>query len=308
MSSGTKLARDKEASRPGKPLNGASAAGHAAAVAVDDLPLLVIEPKRGWHFIDFRELWRYRELLYFLIWRDVKVRYKQTVLGAAWAIIQPLTTTFAFTLLFGRFGGMASTVQGPYALHVFVGMLPWTFFTNAVSLASNSLIGNSHLISKVYFPRILVPLATIASGLIDFAISFVVLLLMMAAYGVAPGWPMLLLPLFLFGTIVSAAGAGILFAALIVTYRDVRYVMAFVLQLWLFGTPVLYTLDIIPVKWHALYALNPMVGMIAGFRSCVLGGPMPSRVILISSVSALLMFAAGLRYFLQVERRFADVI
>ncbi|HMB80149.1 MAG TPA: ABC transporter permease [Vicinamibacterales bacterium] len=258
--------------------------------------------------LDLAELWEYRELLFFFVWRDVKVRYKQTVLGAAWAVIQPLTTTFAFTILFGNFGGMAKQVQGPYALHVFVAMLPWTFFANAMSLAANSLVGSSHLISKVYFPRILIPIAAIASGLIDFAISFVVLLIMMAAYHVAPSWPMLLLPLYLLGTIVSAAGAGILFAALIVTYRDVRYVMTFVMQLWLFGTPVLYSLDIIPAKWHALYALNPMVGMIAGFRACVLGGPVPAQVILISSVSAVLMFVAGIRYFLQVERRFADVI
>jgi lipopolysaccharide transport system permease protein len=258
--------------------------------------------------LNLAELWEYRELLFFFVWRDVKVRYKQTVLGAAWAIIQPLTTTFAFTLLFGRFGGMAHTVQGPYALYVFVGMLPWTFFANAVTLASNSLIGNSHLISKVYFPRILMPLSTIASGLIDFAISFAVLLVMMASYRVAPTWAMLALPLYLFGTIVAAAGAGILFAALIVTYRDVRYVMSFVVQIWLFATPVLYTLDIIPQKWHTLYALNPMAGIIAGFRASVLGGPLPSRVILISSVSALLLFVVGVRYFLQVERRFADVI
>ena len=258
--------------------------------------------------LDLAELWEYRELLFFFVWRDVKVRYKQTVLGAAWAVIQPLTTTFAFTILFGNFGGMAKQVQGPYALHVFVAMLPWTFFANAMSLAANSLVGSSHLISKVYFPRILVPIAAIASGLIDFAISFVVLLIMMAAYHVAPSWPMLLLPLYLLGTIVSAAGAGILFAALIVTYRDVRYIMTFVMQLWLFGTPVLYSLDIIPAKWHALYALNPMVGMIAGFRACVLGGPVPAQVILISSVSAVLMFVAGIRYFLQVERRFADVV
>jgi len=258
--------------------------------------------------LDLAELWEYRELLFFFVWRDVKVRYKQTVLGAAWAVIQPLTTTFAFTILFGNFGGMAKQVQGPYALHVFVAMLPWTFFANAMSLAANSLVGSSHLISKVYFPRILVPIAAIASGLIDFAISFVVLLIMMAAYHVAPSWPMLLLPLYLLGTIVSAAGAGILFAALIVTYRDVRYVMTFVMQLWLFGTPVLYSLDIIPVKWHTLYALNPMVGMIAGFRQSVLGGPLPVQVIAISSASAIVIFVAGVRYFLQVERRFADVI
>ncbi len=258
--------------------------------------------------LNLAELWEYRELLFFFVWRDVKVRYKQTVLGAAWAVIQPLTTTFAFTLLFGRFGGMAKQVEGPYALHVFVGMLPWTFFANAVALASNSLIGSSHLISKVYFPRILIPAAAIASGLVDFAISFVVLLVMMAAYGVAPTWAMLALPLFLLGTIVSAAGAGILFAALIVTYRDVRYIMTFVMQLWLFGTPVLYTLDIIPAQWHRLYSLNPMVGMIAGFRGCILGARFPMDVILISSVSGLAMFVVGVRYFIQMERRFADVI
>jgi len=258
--------------------------------------------------LNLAELWAYRELLFFFVWRDVKVRYKQTVLGAAWAVIQPLTTTVAFTILFGRFGGMAKQVDGPYALHVFAGMLPWTFFANAVMLASNSLIGSSHLISKVYFPRIIVPLSSIAAGLIDFAISFVVLLLMMAAYGVAPSWSMLALPLFLAGTVLSAAGAGILFAALIVTYRDVRYVMAFVMQLWLFGTPVLYALDIIPQKWHTLYALNPMAGMIAGFRTSVLGGSYPARVVVISSVSAVVLFAVGVRYFLQVERRFADVI
>ena len=258
--------------------------------------------------LNLAELWEYRELLFFFVWRDVKVRYKQTVLGAAWAVIQPLTTTFAFTLLFGRFGGMAKQVEGPYALHVFVGMLPWTFFANAVALASNSLIGSSHLISKVYFPRILIPAAAIASGLVDFAISFVVLLVMMAAYGVAPTWAMLALPLFLLGAIVSAAGAGILFAALIVTYRDVRYIMTFVMQLWLFGTPVLYTLDIIPAQWHRLYSLNPMVGMIAGFRGCILGARFPMDVILISSVSGLAMFVVGVRYFIQMERRFADVI
>jgi lipopolysaccharide transport system permease protein len=191
---------------------------------------------------------------------------------------------------------------------VFVGMLPWTFFANAVMLASNSLVGSSHLISKVYFPRIIIPVAAIAVGLVDFAISFVVLLVMMAVYGVAPTWQMLTLPVFLLGTIVSAAGAGILFAALIVTYRDVRYIMTFVMQLWLFGTPVLYALDMIPQKWHTLYALNPMVGMIAGFRTSVLGGPYPVQVIAISSLSAVVMFVVGVRYFIQVERRFADVI
>ena len=267
-----------------------------------------LEAPSSWQMLNLTELWAYRELMFFFVWRDVKVRYKQTVLGAGWAIIQPLITTFAFTILFGRFGGMAKQVHGPYALHVFVAMLPWTFFTNSVMAASNSLVGSSHLISKVYFPRIIIPTAAIAVGLVDFVISFVVLLLMMAAYHVAPTPQMLLLPVFLVGTIISAAAAGVLFAALIVTYRDVRYIMTFVMQLWLFGTPVLYALEIIPQKWHTLYALNPMVGMIAGFRASVLGGPYPTSVIGISSVAALVLFAVGVRYFLQVERRFADVI
>ena len=269
---------------------------------------LRLEAPHSWQLLNLAELWEYRELLFFFVWRDVKVRYKQTVLGAAWAVIQPLITTFAFTLLFGRFGGMSKQVEGPYALHVFIGMLPWTFFSNSVALAANSLIGSSHLISKVYFPRIMIPAAAIASGLVDFAVSFVVLLIMMAVYRVAPTWAMLTLPIFLAGTIISAAGAGILFAALIVTYRDVRYIMTFVMQLWLFGTPVLYTLEIIPAHWHRLYALNPMVGMIAGFRAGVLGGRFPMDLIGISTVSALVMCAVGVRYFLQMERRFADVI
>jgi lipopolysaccharide transport system permease protein len=230
------------------------------------------------------------------------------VLGALWAVIQPLTTTFAFAILFGRFGGMAKQVDGPYALHVFVGMLPWTFFANAVMAASNSLVGSGHLISKVYFPRIIVPVAAIASGLVDFAISFLVLLVMMAVYRVAPSWSMLAMPLFLFGTIVTAAGAGLLFAAMIVTYRDVRYVITFVMQLWLFTTPVLYPITMIPAKWHLLYAVNPMAGMISGFRASVLGGAVPPDVILISSISATVLFVAAVRYFVQVERRFADVI
>jgi lipopolysaccharide transport system permease protein len=277
-------------------------------VAIPLRRTLRLEAPRSWQLLNLAELWEYRELLYFFVWRDVKVRYKQTVLGAAWAIIQPLTTTFAFTLLFGRFGGMAKQVDGPYALHVFVGMLPWTFFTNAVVGAAGSLTGSSHLISKVYFPRVLIPIAAIAAGLVDFAVSFGVLLIMMAVYRVAPTAAMLQLPFYLLGTIIAAIGAGVFFAATIVTYRDVRYVISFVMQLWLFGTPVLYTLDIIPVKWHTLYALNPMVGMIAGFRASVMGGPFPARVILISSVAAALLFAGGVRYFLQVERRFADVI
>ena len=269
---------------------------------------LRLEAPRSWQTLNLAELWAYRELLFFFVWRDVKVRYKQTVLGALWAIIQPLTTTFAFALLFGRLGGMARHVDGPYALHVFAGMLPWTFFANAVTLAANSLVGSGHLISKVYFPRLLVPLAAIASGLLDFAIAFVGLLVMMAVYGVAPSAAMLAAPLFVAGTIAAAAGTGILFAALVVTFRDVRYIITFALQLWLFASPVLYPLDMIPARWRLLYAVNPMAGLVAGFRASVVGGPAPADVILVSSASAAVLLLAAVRYFVQVERRFADVI
>jgi lipopolysaccharide transport system permease protein len=269
---------------------------------------LIIEPPRSWQILNLAELWQYRELLFFLVWRDVKVRYKQTVLGALWAVIQPVATTLLFTIFFGHLGGMAKQVKGPYALYVFVGLLPWTYFANAVTLAGNSLVGSSQLISKVYFPRLLVPAAAIVSGLVDFGIAFLVMLMVMAGYGVAPSWHILAFPLFLGGTVVSAGGAGVLLAALTVQYRDFRYVIAFLMQLWLFATPVLYTLDIIPAKWRLLYALNPMVGMIDGFRAAILGGAFSADVILVSTLASALVLVVGIRYFLQVERRFADII
>jgi lipopolysaccharide transport system permease protein len=258
--------------------------------------------------LNVAELWRYRELLYFFVWRDIKVRYKQTVLGGLWAIIQPVTATVLFTVVFGRLGGLSKQVNGSYGLFVFVGLALWTFFSNAVTLAANSLVGSSHLVAKVYFPRLLIPLASILSGLVDFAISFAFLLVLMVAYGVRPGLQMLTLPLFLLGTLVVSAGAGILFSALIVSYRDFRYVITFVVQLWLYATPVLYTLDIIPAKWRLWYALNPMVGMVAGFRTAILGGTIPVDLVLISAVVAVILLATGLRYFSSVERRLADVI
>jgi len=269
---------------------------------------LRLEAPRSWQMLNLAELREYRELLFFFVWRDVKVRYKQTVLGALWAVIQPLLTTFFFALLFGRFGGMSRQVSGPYALHVFVGMMPWTFFSNAVTLAANSMVGSSHLITKVYFPRILVPASSIVSSLVDFAISFLVLAVMMAAYGVAPTWRIVTMPLFVAGTVVAATGAGVLFAALIVTYRDVRYVLTFVMQLWLFASPVLYTLDIIPPQYRWWYAINPIAGMISGFHASLLGGPFRLDVIAISTLTTAILAFAGVRYFLQVERRFADVI
>jgi homopolymeric O-antigen transport system permease protein len=269
---------------------------------------LRLEAPGSWQMLNLAELNEYRELLFFFVWRDVKVRYKQTVLGALWAVIQPLATTFFFALVFGRFGGLSKQVQGSYALHVFVGMMPWTFFANAVTMAGNSLIGSSHLITKVYFPRIMIPLSAIASSLVDFAISFGVLALLMIAYHVAPTWRLVAAPLFVAGTVAGAGGAGVLFAALIVTYRDVRYVLTFVIQLWLFATPVLYALDIIPSQYRLLYALNPVTGMISGFRASVLGTPFPIDAIVVSTVTTIALVFVGVRYFVQVERRFADVI
>ena len=264
---------------------------------------LRIEPARSWQGLQLAELWRYRELLYFFVWRDIKVRYKQTVLGALWAIVQPLAGTALFTLFFGRLGGLSKQVDGSYPLFVYVGLSLWTFYSNAVSSAANSLVGSSHLIAKVYFPRLLIPISAVFSGLVDFAVAFAFLLVLMAVYRVPPSALMLTLPLFLLGTMVVAAGAGVLFSALIVSYRDFRYVITFVVQLWLFATPVLYPLDIIPAEWRLLYALNPMVGMIAGFRTAVLGGPLPLDIILI--VDGRVRRAAGGRPALLHTRRAA---
>ncbi len=269
---------------------------------------LRIQPAQSWQGLNVRELWRYRELLYFFVWRDIKVRYKQTVLGGLWAIIQPVAATLLFTVFFGRLGGLSSHVNGSYALFVYIGLSLWTFYANAITLAANSLVGSSHLIAKVYFPRLLIPAAAIFSGLVDFAVAFAFLLVLMVVYRVPPSAQILALPLFVLGTMAVAAGAGVLFSALIVSYRDFRYVITFVVQLWLYATPVLYSIDIIPAKWRLLYAVNPMVGMVAGFRASVLGGAFPIDVILVSSGAAVVLLAVGLRYFTAVERRFADVI
>jgi lipopolysaccharide transport system permease protein len=269
---------------------------------------LRIEPAQSWQGVNVGELWRYRELLYFFVWRDIKVRYKQTVLGGLWAIVQPVAATLLFTVFFGRLGGLSKQVTGSYGLFVYVGLSLWTFYANAVSLAANSLVGSSHLIAKVYFPRLLIPIASILSGLVDFAVSFAFLLVLMVVYRVPPSTELVTLPFFVLGTIVVASGAGVLFSALIVSYRDFRYVITFVVQLWLYVTPVLYTLDSIPSGWRRVYAINPMVGMVTGFRAAVLGGAFPLDVVLVSVVAAAALLAIGLRYFTAVERRFADVI
>lgn len=272
------------------------------------LPLLVIEPPRGWVGINWAEVWRYRELLYFLTWRDVKVRYKQTVLGAAWAILQPFMQMVVFSIFFGKMAGMAKQTDVPYPIFAFSGLLPWTFFANAVSGSANSLVGSSNLITKVYFPRLVIPLASVGAGLLDFAIATGVLVAMMGYYHTPLSWQLLLVPLFLAGTILAATGVGTLLSALTVAYRDFRYVVPFMVQLWLFVTPVIYPTKIIPPEWRWALALNPMAGLIDGFRAAFLARPLDWPHIGISFVVSVLLFFGGAAYFRRVERQFADII
>jgi lipopolysaccharide transport system permease protein len=269
----------------------------------------VIEPPRGWQAINLRELWRYRELLYFLIWRDVKVRYKQTVLGAAWAIIQPVMTMVVFSIFFGKFGGMDQHAAGVnYSVFVYAALLPWTFLSTAVSQAGVSLISSAQLVSKVYFPRLLIPWASVGSGLVDFAISFGVMLGLMLLYRVDLTATLLLVPLFTLGTLLVATGVSTLLSALVISYRDFRYVLGFLVQLWMFASPVAYPLHIVPARWQLVYSLNPMVGMISGFRSALLHEAFRWDCIGISALAMVVVLIISLFYFRRMERRFADVI
>lgn len=267
-----------------------------------------IRPPRGLVDLDLRELWDYRELLYFFVWRDVKVRYKQTVLGAAWAIIQPFFTMLAFTLFFGRLGGMPS--QGaPYPLFYFVALVPWTYFANAMTQATNTMIENQRVITKVYFPRLSLPISAVVSALVDFALSFVFLVGMLVWFGVAPSAAVLLLPLFLFLAILAALAAGLWLSALNARYRDIRYTVPFLVQFGLFASPVAYPSSIVPEHLRWLYGLNPMAGVIDGFRWALLGTPAPSAALLAASTLAvLLLLGGGLVYFNRVEGTLADVV
>ena len=267
----------------------------------------VIEPRRGWRTLDLKELWAYRELLWVLTLRDVKVRYKQTVLGVAWAVIQPVMTMVVFTIFFGRLAQMPSD-GFPYPVFVYAALLPWTFFANAVGNAGNSLVGSANLVSKVYFPRLVIPLASVGAGLIDFAISAVILLLLMLVYGV--GWSLNLLaaPFLALAVVFTALGVGTLLSALNVAYRDFRYVIPFLVQLWLFATPVVYPASLVPERWQWLFYLNPMAGLIEGFRSVFLGKAFDVPALAISMAVAVAVFLAGVFYFEKVERRFADII
>jgi len=269
----------------------------------------VIEPAAGWIGIPGREIWQYRELLYFLTWRDVKIRYKQTILGAAWAILQPFMTMVVFALFFGRLAGLGHKTGGiPYPIYVYAGLLPWTFFATAIGSSGNSLVGSASLITKVYFPRLVIPLAAVGAGLVDLAVSFTALLALMIYYRTPLSWQLLWVPLFLAGTVLVATGIGSLLSALTVAYRDFQYVVPFMIQLWLFMTPVIYPPSLVPEKWRWLLFLNPMAGLIEGFRAAFLARPLDWPPIGISLLVSIVCFLAGAAYFQQVENRFADVI
>ena len=270
-------------------------------------PLAIIEPGRAWSPLNLREVWRYRDLLRILTVRDIKVRYKQTVLGAAWAVLQPLLTMLIFSLFFGRLAGMPSDGI-PYPLFAYAGLLPWTFFSNAVSNSGNSLVGNSNLITKVYFPRLIIPIASVASGLLDFAIAFVLLIIMIFYYGVSITANIIMLPVLIVMTSLLAVGIGGWLSALNVKYRDIRYALPFFVQLGLFVTPIIYPPTLLPERWRWLLAINPLAAQIEGYRSAFFGRPFDWPALAISfGITLVIVIYAGYS-FRRMERSFADLI
>ena len=278
-----------------------------AIPAADELPETVIRPTRGWIGYDWSELYRYRELLYFLVWRDFKVRYKQTVFGVAWAVLQPIFYTIVFTVIFGRLAGIPSE-DFPYAVYVYAGLLPWTFFSMGVNLAGLSLVNQAHVLTKIYFPRVFVPTSSIGAGLVDLAISFVVYAGILLIYQQVPSWQVVFVPLLIVLTVMAALGFGYTLSALTVSYRDFRYVIPFMIQGMMFLSPVIYPVNIVGQRWHWLLGLNPMTGIIDGFRSAILGKPWNFTTLSISTAVTVVLFVFGLFYFRKVERRFADIV
>jgi lipopolysaccharide transport system permease protein len=267
-----------------------------------------IERTSGWAAIQLAELWDCRELIYFFTWRDIKVRYKQTVLGALWAIIQPLFTMLIFSLFFGRLAKVPSDGI-PYPLFSYSALVPWTFFATELTLASNSLVQSSNMLKKIYFPRMAVPLATVISGCVDFFIAFVVLIGMMVFYGEAPTWKIVWLPCFLLLAMVTCLGVSLWLSAMNVHFRDVRYAIPFLTQFWMFATPIAYPSSLLPQRWRTLYGINPMAGVVEGFRWTLLDvHTTPGRMISVSSVVALGILVSGAFYFRRLERTFADVV
>jgi lipopolysaccharide transport system permease protein len=278
-----------------------------AAPALPDRPLIVIESEEKGVQFAFPDLWSYRELLYFLTWRDIKVRYRQTALGAAWAIIQPLATMVLFTLVFNRLAGL-DTGRIPYPLFAYTGLLIWTFFTNAVTNSTSSLINNTNLITKVYFPRAFIPAAAVAAGLVDLAVAGLILVGLAAYYGITPTWHVALVPVFLSLSVLLALAVGMLISALTVKYRDLRHALPFLLQSWMFASPVIYPASRVPEGWRHLMALNPLTGIIEGFRAALFGGDFDAATTIISIVVTLAILAYAFYLFRRIEETFADII
>jgi lipopolysaccharide transport system permease protein len=282
------------------------ARSHASDV-VERRPFVRRQARSGWIAVDFGELWQYRELLVFQALRDIKVRYKQTALGAAWAILQPVLTMVVFSIFFGRLAGVPSDGV-PYPIFAFSALLPWQLFAFALTQSSNSLVDNASVLTKVYFPRLIVPLGSVLAGLVDFGIASVVLVGMMLYYGIVPGWAAMTLPLFTLLALAAAVAVGLWLSALNVKYRDVRYTIPFLTQFWLFITPVAYSTNLVPANWQLLYSINPMVGVVDGFRWALLGKTPPGPMLLVSVAATALLLVGGLFYFRRMERTFADIV
>jgi lipopolysaccharide transport system permease protein len=285
------------------------------AVSADSSELevrpIVLERRTGWAPVNVRELWRFRELMYFLIWRDVKVRYKQTVLGVAWAVLVPVLSVTIFTVIFGNFAGLKNTLPSSladaYPVFAYAGLIPWLLFSNAISLGGMSLVNQQQLLTKVYFPRLFVPAATVTGAVIDLAISLLVFFGLVAVYAVPVSAGILLLPVFIGLALVASLGIAFLLSALTVHYRDFRFVIPFLVQVWQYVSPVVYPTAIIPPQWRLIYALNPLAGAIEGFRSCIFGLPFDWGVIGVSAAATAALFVLGVAYFRRTERRFADI-
>jgi lipopolysaccharide transport system permease protein len=272
------------------------------------LPVTYIRPSRGWLSLNLRDLWEYRELLYFLTWRDIKVRYKQTILGAAWAIIQPFFTMVIFSLFFGRLAKIPSD-DIPYPIFSYAALVPWTFFANGLSQSSNSLVASANLLKKVYFPRLVIPISAVLGGAIDFGLAFIVLVGMMLWYGIVPTAAVFWLPLLLLLALVTALGAGLWLTAMNVQFRDVRYAVPFLVQAWMFATPIAYPSSLLDEPWRTLYGINPMAGVVEGFRWALLGTETaPGPIVIVSAVVAVALLISGAYYFRRMERTFADVV
>lgn len=278
------------------------------ATAVQALPERIYTPPSGWFHLNLRELWEYRELLYFLVWRDIKVRYKQTVLGVAWAVLQPLLTMAVFTVFFGVLGRISS--EGlPYPIFFYSALVPWTYFNSCLRRSSDSLVGSASLVSKIYFPRLILPLASVLSSLVDFGFAFVVLLVLMFFYHMVPTWAILLLPVYLLLALITALGAGLWLSALNVRYRDFAFVVPFLIQIWFFVTPVIYPSSLVPEPWHTWYGLNPMVGVVEGFRQALLStSSSPGPLVWVSVLVSVVLLVSGAYFFRRMEHTFADVV